>query len=277
MPDLLVPAGTVVTRRNMVDWQQMRKQLDLVNQYAMGDLLAIYRTAQAMDPWAGRDYMEDAMRVLVKTYGGTAEDLSIAWFDEIVGDDMFFAQAPPPVAHEQLTKEVAWGTSPARSDDVLKRMSVLMQKHVFGRHRDTVDYNALRSNYGYTRDARPDACAFCRVLASRGAVYGSPSAAMYVGVAASRAHYSDGRRRGRRWKSGRKTARGPKLPGEKYHDNCRCLTAPLTPKVSTENPDTSGLFEEQYEEAMKILTKQGVMSPSMNDVTRMMREMGYGA
>jgi hypothetical protein len=61
---------------------------------------------------------------------------------------------------------------------------------------------------GYRRVARPGACAFCLMLASRGAVYRRESSAERVVGHAGR-------------------TRGSRAIGESYHDGCRCFAAPL--------------------------------------------------
>ena len=62
---------------------------------------------------------------------------------------------------------------------------------------------------GWARVTRPKACAFCLMLASRGAVYHSDESASRV----------TGGARGR--------TRGTQLKGDAYHDDCRCFAVPV--------------------------------------------------
>ena len=213
--------------------------------------------------------------MLVNTYGGVAADLTAEWWDEIMMDDIYFAQTADLPTYEQLTTEVAWGTAKTKRKDVLSRMAMLTQKHIFGAHRNTVDLNALNTKTGYARMAQPDACAFCRMLASRGAVYGSEAAALYVGAASVKQHYSDGKKKGTRLKKGR--VRGVQKAGSKYHDHCRCVTAPVPEHIDPNYPDYMEKFEDEYTQATKALADQGYDGPlNASVVTKMMRAQGHG-
>lgn len=170
---MTTPLVESVVSNRRVEWEIMRDQLDYINKIAMQDLMAVFDRARELDPWAARAYLTEAMDALVNTYGGTAAELSAQWWDEIVADDMFFAQPAELPTYNQLTKEVAWGTAASTREDVLSRLALLMQKHIFGAHRDTVSINSLNRNIGWQRYAQADSCAFCRLLASRGAVYTS--------------------------------------------------------------------------------------------------------
>lgn len=273
----LAEAPASVVSRGKLDWSIMRSQLNHVNELAMRDLIPLVRTAQQMEPWAGREYLTDALAALVGTYGSDASALTAIWWDEIMADDTYVAETAemPPV--DQLRTEVAWGTTiPETSrDDVLSRMARLTQKHIFGAHRNTVQLNALNTKTGYARYAMPNACAFCRILASRGAVYGSQDAALYVGASAMRKHYSDGRDRGYRLKKGR--VRGTQKAGDKYHDHCRCIVAPLTRNVDPNFPDYVDKFAEEYQQAVEQVNKDNPgTTASLSMITRAMRAQGNG-
>lgn len=277
MTTALVKPESVVSN-NAIQWKMMRDQLNYINRMAMDDLISVVRTASQMDSMTGREYLTDAFEALVSTYGGVSADMTVEWWDEIMADELYLAEAAPLPTHRQLVKEVRWGTAPdvQGEDDVLRRMAALMQKHIFGAHRNTVDINSLNHKVGYARYAQADACAFCRLLASRGAVYGSPAAALYVGTATVRAHYSDGRRRGYRLKQGR--VRGVQRAGERYHDHCRCVVAPNHPGLDPNLPDYVDKFEEEYDRAIAQLDKDnpGEVSFNLSQVTRMMRLQGSG-
>lgn len=262
---------------NKLEWELMRNQLTQVNSMAMKDLISIVNRAQEMDPWTGRQYLTEAFEALIDTYGGVSADLTAQWWDEIMMDDIYFAQPADMPTYKQLRTEVAWGLAQDKHGrrDVLSRMALLTQKHIFGAHRNTVDLNALNTKTGYARMARSDACAFCRMLASRGAVYGSKSAALYVGAATVRKHYSDGHERGHRLKKGR--VRGVQKAGSKYHDHCRCVAAPVPNHVDANYPDYMEKFEDEYYQAIRALDKENPNKPhSLTDITRVMRAQGNG-
>lgn len=78
----------------------------------------------------------------------------------------------------------------------------------------------------YQRMASPGCCAFCAMLASRGAVYSEDSATKVVGRGVpvgrdAQGNRIDGHSRGRTGKGIK--ARGMQQMGETYHDHCRCV------------------------------------------------------
>lgn len=259
-----------------IDWMLMRDQLDWLNRLAMDDLLKIVRAAQLMPSNVdAKEYILQGMHDLVLTYGGSAEDMTVEWWNMTVEDERFFATPPRHDAYEQLTKQVRWGVAPlfTGSGDLATRLAGILQRHIFGAQRDTVDYMARHHKIGYARIARADACAFCRVLAGRGAVYGSVARAQYVGASGVENHYSDGSYRGTRFKRGR--VRGEQKAGQKYHDHCRCITAPLVPGKLLEYPDYQDKFDEEYQAARDLLTAKG-WTVDMQNITMAMRELSPG-
>lgn len=263
-----------VVPRLKLDWATQRNQLDWLNKFAMQDLTALFRRAQELDPWAGREYLEEGIRNLIGTYGGSAADLGAAWWDEISLDDMYFAETATLPPREQLVQQVRWGTAPlfGAAGNPLVRLASVTQQHIFGMHRNTIMLNSLTTGVRYARFARSDACAFCRVLSSRGAVYGSESRAKFVGSAGIQKHYSDGRGRGTRFKQGRQP-RGVQQSGDKFHDHCRCVVGPDFEHMDLNEPDYWEAFEEQYLEAAKQI--DGVIT--MKEITSLMRAAGHGS
>lgn len=262
-----------VAPRPKLDWQLQRNQLDMLNRIAMEDLTFLFRRARMMDPWSAREYLTEALRNLIGTYGGSAADLGAAWWDEISLDDMYFAETAQLPPQEQLVKQVRWGTAPLFGEvgNPLVRLAGVAQKHIFGMHRDTIMLNSMTTGVRYARFARADACAFCRVLSSRGAVYGSESRAKFVGSAGIQKHYSDGRARGARFKRGRQL-RGVQKSGDKFHDHCRCVVGPDFEHMDLNEPDYWAEFEHEYDAAAAQI--DGVIT--MKEITAIMRAAGHG-
>lgn len=125
--------------------------------------------------------------------------------------------APPPPA-EQINKTLDWATkdlwtrdlTPEKVTVARTQISGATQKLVADPHRATTRSSILADRFavGYVRIARPDCCAFCRMLASRGAVYTSAKAA---GEAKASELY------------------GPDAQGvaNRYHDHCHCIVRPV--------------------------------------------------
>lgn len=119
---------------------------------------------------------------------------------------------------------------------VIARLSGAVQRYVTTAARDTVTSNAEREGVRWMRDAQPDACAFCRMLATRGTIgsdegYLSEESAKFVVG-----------RRGRE--------RGSRKIGELYHDVCRCEPVAVRAGGSYDPPEHLIGWQEQYEKAV---------------------------
>lgn len=120
---------------------------------------------------------------------------------------------------------------------------------------DTVIGNAqadVAISWKYQRVPRPNCCAFCGMLASRGAVYTSEAEAGSV-VGAGTPIPQDGKRRRGGQAKGIKP-RGSRNLGESYHDNCYCTVVSVMNgngvQLSNEDRDSAqGHWFNVYERA----------------------------
>lgn len=132
-----------------------------------------------------------------------------------------------PVPEQQVKKSLAWAAGSASVEDVRSLALVLtgpLGRLVQQRARQTV-WNAAASSGGKARYARlpePGACAFCLMLASRGAVYTSQTV-LSTGEPrpgpARQTHF-----RNRQATAGHTYTTGRRPEGLKFHDNCRCIS-----------------------------------------------------
>lgn len=115
---------------------------------------------------------------------------------------------------QDVYQYLGWATKPARAtgsgDDTdallvpaQKNATAALQKLVADTGRQQLVQNVLgdRKAKGWAREARPDACWFCAMLATRGAVYSSA------------------------WAAGRRTFEG--IDYNSYHRNCHCQVVPV--------------------------------------------------
>ena len=125
-----------------------------------------------------------------------------------------FAVAPtPPADLETLRYKAGWA---ATEDDPALALQGATERLVFGASRDTVIDNAEREEVSYARHAQEDACAFCRLLATRGLIYRSRESA----AAAS-------------------------------HDWCQCVVVPKRDGDYYLEPDYVDGWRKQYEKALE--------------------------
>lgn len=148
---------------------------------AVAAVTAMWRNAEA-----------DQVRLV---YAGTVDPfisgaamLTAQWYQDLKPDAAFAVETPPPPVKEILDSSAGWAFSQADPLGALVRST---ERHVFTASRDTVVSNARREGVRFARYASANACAWCRVLATREAVY--------------------------------KTADN----ATKGHDNCHCLAVPV--------------------------------------------------
>lgn len=101
---------------------------------------------------------------------------------------------------------------------------------------NTIDTS--RAIVGYRRVLQGDACAWCAMLASRGAVYKEASATQVVG------------------RSG--LTRGSREIGSSYHDHCHCTSEPLY--VGEPEPDDVVALRDQWEETTAGLSGKDALN-----------------
>ena len=179
-----------------------RMQDQLVAGAQQSLLEASHAARRAADP---QSFMVDAFTEIVEAYGResalAARDYAVADYaarGARVSPGEIELSAP---VFEQADSSARWavfGAGDAFEGEVLHRLQGALTRLVLQPYRETV-LNAARDHGRYTRTAvarvpEAGACAFCRMLASRGAVYGSAESAQST---------KDGRR---------------------FHDHCRCST-----------------------------------------------------
>lgn len=125
---------------------------------------------------------------------------------------LYDLQAPAvvsPITEETADALAGWAQAGQTPEQVLRRAAISSTRHVRNASRDTVSLSAESAGTGWCRVPRPGSCAFCLMLASRGAVYSSRATALTVGAAPRK--------------------RGPRAAGSRYHDNCGCMVQEVLP------------------------------------------------
>lgn len=104
-------------------------------------------------------------------------DLAAAWFElSDPASDYIASTAPLPVA-EKLTASAEWGLG-ATGDAGKARLSGTLQRAVFDGARETTMLNVVQTQSKWAVHARATACPWCRMMATRGAVYKSGAGAL---------------------------------------------------------------------------------------------------
>lgn len=181
---------------------ERRFLLDQINRLAQNDLDNLWRAAESLSSAEFYAYLLAGFPELANNYHQIAGQIAATWFEESDPASAYVAKVAEPIAAAQLTKSAQW----ALGGDGLAgkaRLAGTLQRASFGGARDTLAVNIVETGSRWIRVASPNACGFCRLLASRTDGYTSRQATnLVVG------------RRGR--------PRGKRKIGEKYHDDCNC-------------------------------------------------------
>jgi hypothetical protein len=168
---------------------EMRTANQALAKLAERDLVAFWSGLGTDDPFKLKAALRDFMVDLIATYGAAAAGLAADRYDELRAESVaigsFRAVMAAPVAEETILAATGWALGPVFSKDQdfdasLTLLTDVGQKLVRQQARETVAESVRRdpADVSYARvPSGRTTCAFCLVLASRGAVYGSKESA----------------------------------------------------------------------------------------------------
>ncbi|WP_440939903.1 VG15 protein [Gordonia polyisoprenivorans] len=232
---------------------------------AGGDLATVWRRAETLDSNAFRAFLLDAFPVLTDPYAAAAANLAATWYDDADPASRYVAQPGPLPIAEQLQSSATWALNTSAGSDALALLAGTLQRAIFDAARNTTVLN-VESEPGarWARHASANACEFCRMLATRSAVYASKEAATRVVGRGQEMSLADQRDRAagrtRRSGSGQFLAggtktRGNQALGDKYHDYCHCTAIEVRPGHSYEPAPYVEQWEQQYQDARDAAAK----------------------
>jgi hypothetical protein len=194
----------------------------------IADLVAWWRSGDPADAVGTASATREFLPALVDEYSPLASDLAAAFYDEAridadaAGD---YVAVPARSPNRDLVQATtSWAVAPLFRDEpnpdlALSRLSGGSQKIVSDTARDTVvdSVEGDPAKPSFARHASANACAFCRLVAARGAVYRSARSAG---------------------------------DGHKYHDHCHCVVVPVWNGAYEQAPYVAG-WESAYKAAFK--------------------------
>jgi hypothetical protein len=205
---------------------------------AKREVAAVWPKLLTMPPDRVAVVMAELLHEIGHEYGNAAGSLAADYYDDLreaakVGGRFVAApsEMPPMERFEALSR---WGVGPmfGAAPDVDKALSLMLgglSRIVLNGGRDTIS-DAVAADPAtptFARHASANACAFCAMVASRGAVYTSAASAGVVVGRGAALSTNIGRTKGRK-AQGIKT-RGKRSLGDKYHDFCHCTAVPVWP------------------------------------------------
>lgn len=191
--------------------------------------------------------MLEAFPELALEYNSAAGDMALTWYEDSGRGLRFQPAAVEPPVIDRFVESTRWALG-AYGEDGLARLGGVLQRALFDGARAAVVENA-RSERGATwaRYASANACAFCALMATRGAVYTTEGAATAVGSDRWEAYRrTGGRKFGTEERRRRGRVRGARQVGDKYHDDCKCIAVEVRPGDSYEPPSYVEKWEEAY-------------------------------
>lgn len=246
-----------------------RKQIlaELVR-LAGGDLSTLWQRAELLDSTTFRTFVVEAFPQLIDPYAAAAAEFSATWYDDADPESSYVAQPGPLPIAEQLQSSTEWALNTTTSGaDALSLLAGTLQRAIFDAARNTTALNvASEPGARWARHASANACAFCRMLATRNAVYASKEAATRVVGRGKEMSLADRRDRvaGRTRRSGATQgqflaggvkSRGSQALGDKYHDHCHCMAVEVRPGHSYEPAPYVEKWEKEYQDARAAATK----------------------
>ncbi len=262
---------------------EKRAALSELERLAQGDLAALWRTAGMVDDFAA--WVIDAFPELVAQYGSIAGDLAAEWYEESAPALAYQATAAPLPPLAKWAASASWALNVGDGTTALDLLGGTAQRGIYDQYRTTIVQNAEAEGSTWARHASANACSFCRMLATRGDVYGSKEKAERVGGRGKALSENRPGKRGR--KAGGIRTRGSQAIGDKYHDNCHCIAVEVRPGGFYEPPDYVAKWQDEYWAASMIArdvprtttTRRGTVydmtgrgAGSTKDIQRIMRD-----
>lgn len=217
------------------DAEALKSVLSDLSTLAVRDLVRFWR--RYGDEPGVQDLLVAAFPEIVGPPASAAAMVTAQWYNELAPELPFQAVPVVDLPADRMLGTLDWAFNAPGEASPLDRVAGSTQRMIFDTSRGTVLEN-LAVEYGddapqpagtrWARYASATACSFCRVMATRGAVYRSAAAATTVVG-----------------------------NGQRWHDNCRCVAVPVRPGQVYEPPDYVEQWEQDYLDAVDAAREAG--------------------
>lgn len=192
---------------------EYRALLGEASRMAQEDLVALWRRLEHLDPQSLYAALRDGVPEVVGAYRAMTADTALVFYEETQGlaFDAAEARAAGMVNRAQLDASLRWAIYSGGAD-VLGKLAGVVQKHVIDGSRQYALSGFHRQGSLWVRSARPQACEFCRMLATRAVTREGAGWGPYVSAA------------GAVTVGAGKSKQGQSQPtGTEFHDHCMCI------------------------------------------------------
>lgn len=208
-----------------------------------------------LSPAEARQFVTDAYPELITPFMRSSGDLATQWYAEQPappvprGGNVFVPEAAPLPPADQLAISGRWALS---TNDPVTAIKGTSTRRVWNQARKSMISNAIREGVGWVRVAQPDACGFCKMLATRQGSTGAGTPGLYASQKSALLVVGRERRDTRnnviRGHTG--LVRGSRELDEPFHDHCQCDAIAVRTGVY-EPPAYVEAWQDQYDAAVK--------------------------
>lgn len=254
----------------VADVEELQALLVDVSTLAQRDLAEVWRRIEELDARTASEVLLAATPEIADQYATIAGVASAEFYDSRLPEAAFSAVSAAPPTTAQVEGSTRWALSSLYRDTSATPLDLLagsLQRMVFGTSRRTIVDNSDREvGTTWARYASSTACAFCRMVATRGAVYTTKASAQEVtgrgkdmSLMDRRIRAAGGNRRagGQFATAGSGRLRGNQAGGDRYHDNCRCMAVPVRSGETYEPPEYVNDWEQMYIDAVRATPGTG--------------------
>lgn len=200
--------------------EQVQRALTRLSQAAAGDFRTIWDSLRTSDRMLISRALREAWVGIIETYGDMSATLAADLFETQASELRIRkpkTKVAPGVDADRAAARLGYAIS---TPNQLGNALVILDQLVRQPYRSTIQDSAWASGAAWARvPTKPNPCAFCRVMASRGGVYRSQATA------------------------------GDKRYGKEYHGDCGCVaTLVRGPEDYPGGYDPDGLYD-QYSQA----------------------------
>ena len=229
---------------------------------------------ESLSPTAAAEFAREVLADLVSVYGDESASVARDWYDDLRTEyeteqgitlPAYAALLADPWESDDVQTELGWVLAPLFLEtgpdfkQAERRIDGKLQWLVGEMGRDTIATSARNDPVGtrYARHAREDACAFCRLMAARGASSRTEqSPLVVVGEIDPRTFEV------------KRQPRGPRPAGAAYHDDCRCVAVPVFPGDTLVTPDYAAGW---FDDSLRAREESG--SGDLSPILSKMREL----
>jgi hypothetical protein len=156
---------------------ERRFLLSQINKLAEAELNQLWGQAERLSDVDFFGFIVQAYPIVVDPYVDMAANLAATWFELSDPTSRYRAVTAPPPPVEKLAKNAEWALK-SLGDQGRVNLEGSLNRSVFDGARDTTRINVERTGSRWAIDARPTACPWCRMMATRGAVYRKKATAL---------------------------------------------------------------------------------------------------